>query len=65
MRRSRIILATQTTSNNMNKNAQALGSLGGKASAKKLTKEERIKRAKMAIKARWDKKKLSTPIHIV
>ena len=30
----------------------------GKKSAEKLTKEQRVERAKKAIKARWDKKKL-------
>lgn len=39
-----------------NIHAQKLGSLGGKASAKSLTKKERVARAKKAVKAREDKK---------
>lgn len=42
---------------NKNPSAVALGSLGGKASAKKLTKEQRKERAKKAIQARWSKRK--------
>lgn len=38
-----------------NPSAVALGSLGGKASAKALTKEERIARAKKAVAARIQK----------
>lgn len=35
-----------------NPNAVSLGSLGGKASAKALTKEQRVARAKKAVQAR-------------
>lgn len=41
--------------------AVALGSLGGKASAKSLTKAERIARAKKAVTARENKKKPPNP----
>lgn len=38
-----------------NKHAQKLGSLGGKATASKMTPEERKKRSAKAIEARWSK----------
>ena len=41
-----------------NPHAQALGSLGGIASANSLTKEQRVARAKKAVTAREDKRKL-------
>ena len=41
----------------MNENAKALGSLGGKARAKKLTKKERSEHAKKMVEAREAKKK--------
>ncbi len=40
-----------------NIHAQKLGSLGGKATAKSLTKEQRSERAKKAVTAREAKKK--------
>lgn len=40
-----------------NSNAVSLGSLGGKASAKSLTKAQRVARAKKAIATRWANKK--------
>ena len=52
---------TPQPDNTKNPNAVALGRLGGlvggKARAKKLTKEQRIKIAKKGAKARWGKKK--------
>ena len=39
-----------------NKAAVSLGSLGGKATAQKMTKEQLIARAKKAVQARIDKK---------
>ncbi len=39
-----------------NEAAVALGALGGKARAKKLTDEERSESARKAVKARWGKK---------
>jgi len=41
-----------------NPHAQALGSLGGIASANSLTKEQRVARAKKAVTAREAKRKL-------
>ena len=38
-----------------NKHAQALGSLGGKATAIKMTVEERKERARTAVRNRWEK----------
>lgn len=43
---------------NKNPSAVSLGSLGGKARAKKLSKEKRVEIAKKAIKARWQKKQV-------
>jgi len=43
-----------------NPHAQALGSLGGIASANSLTKEQRVSRAKKAVTAREAKRALST-----
>ena len=40
----------------MNEHAQKLGSLGGKARAKKMTKEERSESARNAANKRWDNK---------
>ena len=40
-----------------NKAAVELGSLGGKARARKLSKERIIEIAKIASRARWDKKR--------
>lgn len=37
--------------------AQSLGSLGGKATASKMTPEQRKERSQKAIKARWEKAK--------
>jgi hypothetical protein len=39
--------------------AVALGKRGGKASAKSLTDEQRIEKARRAAQARWEKKKES------
>jgi hypothetical protein len=38
-----------------NKHAQSLGKLGGKATASKMTPEQKKERSAKAIKARWDK----------
>ena len=49
-----------------NKHAKALGSLGGKARAKRLTKEQRITIAKKGGKARWKiKENLKTGMRTV
>ena len=45
----------ETPDDGKNKAAQALGRLGGKARAEKLTKEQRSKIAKEAAKVRWSK----------
>ncbi len=45
----------QYTSDGKNKAASELGKLGGKARAKKLTKEQRSEIAKKAASARWRK----------
>lgn len=45
--------------NMKNKNAMALGKLGGLASAKSLTPEQRSERAKKAVNAREIKRKLN------
>jgi len=42
--------------NQKNKHAASLGSLGGKASAKAMTPEQRTERARKAAKARYAKK---------
>ena len=44
-----------------NENAQALGPLGGKARAKKLTKKQRSEHAKKMVKAREAKKLKTNP----
>ena len=43
----------EVTDDGKNKAAQALGRLGGKARAKKLTKKRRAEIARKAAKARW------------
>ena len=45
----------ELTDDGKNKAAQALGRLGGKARAKKLSKKRRAEIAKKAAKARWDR----------
>lgn len=42
-----------------NPHAQALGSLGGKKTAKNMTKEQRVARAKKAVQAREDKRAIT------
>ena len=45
----------EVTDDGKNKAAQALGRLGGKARAKKLSKKRRADIAKKAAKARWNR----------
>lgn len=46
----------EATADDKNKAAQALGSMGGKARADKLSKSKRAEIAKKAATARWSKK---------
>ena len=48
-----------------NQNAVALGKLGGRARAKALTKEQRMRQAKLAANARWNKVRATEKIEAV